>query len=471
MRWILKKILKVFIILTIILTILVVIPLILLSKETTPPIDQYVLQSENDFYNSLDQELTSLISDDNKDIVFLTINEAFINRVIQEKLTEENNKYLNGDFLGQLEYNYMNFFGKNIGFKGVWTTITDDKVIVTAGADYVNSSGGVMYQTGLEIIFDIVLSEDNQYYLKVNDIDLGKINLSNSTAFKLSNFIINILTQKSINELISENLDFGYFDWEELSFTVGEVELTDYLYDIDPTFSALLKVIYQENLLILDVSENGFDVSLDIGVFRRLSNDLDEPNYDRWDSDADKAIFMVNLASNALINYGMNPINPKIDLTESDINSIIDFTLADDVKFEFPITFTLDGQEIEYIFNSTNLFVRMDDDVLSIHLMMTLAKTGLNETFDMQFNLSTSVSMNDDGDLVLTIIESNIGDIELDNEILEALFGVFDDTLFVDGSIVIPQKTLNEMFEGSNIVITNISVSDNELNLYYGLDN
>ena len=39
--------------------------------------------------------------------------------------------------------------------------------------------------------------------------------------------------------MIAEYLAFGMFDVDELSFTVSETELTDFLYDIEPSFAAL----------------------------------------------------------------------------------------------------------------------------------------------------------------------------------------------------------------------------------------
>jgi len=466
-----KKLLKIIIILAIILTILVGLPLILLHKKTAAPIDQYTVESETAFYSALDQELETLITDDEEDYITLTIDEAFINRALQKGLSKDNPKYLNPLFEDEPEYKYMAVFGTNLGLKGVWTTLSDDQIVITAGVDNFGSSGRVNYQSGLEIIFDIVLSENDQYYLKVAKIEVGKIKLPLKSAFKLADFIIKTVTQKSLNEMIAEELSFGAFDLEEMSFTVGEAELTDYLYELDPTFAALLKVIYQENLLILDISDEGFDISLNIGVFRRLVGDLDEPAFTRWESEFDKAQFMANLAAQAAMNFQINQIDPKVDLTEADVNSILDYTLAEKVKFEFPITFMLEGEEVEYLFNSTNLFVRMDGNILSIHLKMTLSKTDLSGTFDMQFNLSSTVSMNAEGDMILTIIEANLGEIDLDNEILTILFGIFDDTLMVDNTIVIPKETLNKMFEGSNIVIEDSYVLDGELRLYFGLDN
>ncbi|PKL01123.1 MAG: hypothetical protein CVV56_02455 [Tenericutes bacterium HGW-Tenericutes-1] len=466
-----KRLLKLIITLLILFTILIVIPLILLSKETTPPVEQYVTASETAFYTDLDQELSELITDSESDYVNLTIDEAFINRAIQKELSKSNPNYLDINYEDELSYKYMMMLSSKLGFKGIWVELTDDQIIVIAGIDYANSPDKAIYQTGFEVIFDIVLSEDDQYYLKLNKIEIGKLKLPLNSAFKLASFIVKQLSNKSLNELIAENLTFGAFDSEEFSFTVGESELTDYLYEIDPTFAALLKVIYQENLLILDLSDEGFDVSLNIGVFRRLLTDLDEPAFTSWENDVDKAAFMASLAAQALLNITINPLDPRIDLDEADLNAILDYTLGEKVQFEFPIEFTLLGEEIEYSFNSTNLFIRMNDDELSIHLKMTLSKTGMPGTFDMQFNLSSNVSMNLEGDMVLTIINSNIGEIELNNEILTMLFSVFDDTLVVGNTIVIPKEKLNEMFEGSNIIFNDTYVINGELRMHFGLDN
>ncbi|MDY0140108.1 MAG: hypothetical protein RBR50_10440, partial [Candidatus Izemoplasmatales bacterium] len=447
-----KFILKLVFIPLIVIVVIVGIPLILLSKNTVPLIEQYNVNSETEFYSMMDDELSLLITDNTEDFVQLTVNEAFINRAIQKELSKNNDKYQDENYEDDIAYNYVSIIGNNIGLTGVWTELTDDQIIVTAGANYITSKGSVLYKTGLVIIFDIVLSESNQYYLKVAKIEVGKINLGLKTTFKLANFIITTITDKSLNNLISENLSFGNFNQEELSFIVGENELTDYLYEVDPTFAALLKVIYNQDLLILDVSDEGFDISLNIGVFRRLSTDLNEPFFNRWENEFDKAEFMLLLAAEATENAFINFLNPNIDLNEADVNAILDYYLQEKVKFKLPIKFMLEGEEVEYSFDSTNLFVTMNNDVLSIHLKMTLSKIDMAGSFDMQFNLSSSVSMNSTGDMVLTIIDANLGDIDLDNETLNILFNIFDDSLMVENTLVVKKETLNSMFNGSGIV-------------------
>lgn len=470
MKFLFKLVLRITIVLLVLGLIFIVLPLALLYKKTTAPIDQYVESSETVFYTALDNELSTLITDSNKDSVTLTVTEAYLNRVIQKALSKDNPKYLNATYQGEIEHDYMMVFGGSAGLKGVWTTISDDQIKITAGADFV-LNGSVLYQTGFEFIFDVVLSENDEYFLKVAKIQLGSMKLPLKQSYQLTSFIVNQVTSKSLNELLAEYMSFGDFNAEEFSFTVGETELTDFLYDIDPTFAALLKIIYKESLLVMDISDNGFDIALNLGAFRRLNTDLDAPVFTKWESEADKAAFMASLATQAATNAILNPTNPSMDLSEADVNAILDYTLGDKVQFDFPIKFKLNGNDVEYKFSSTNLFVRMQGTVLSIHLKMTLTKVGMAGSFDMQFNLRGNISMNANGDMVLTIIDSNIGEIDLDQATLSSLIGVFDADLMVGNTIVIPKEKINEMFQGSGIVINNSYVINGELRLHFGLDN
>lgn len=469
MKFLFKLLLKITIVLLVLGLIFVVLPLALLYKKTTAPTDQYVESSETVFYTELDDQLSGLITDSNQDSFTLNVTEAYLNRVIQKALSKDNPKYLDPSYDGEIEHDYMVVFGGVAGLKGVWTTLSDDQIKITAGADFV-LNGNALYQTGFEIIFDIVLAENDEYFLKVAKIQMGGLKLPLKQSYQLTNFIVNSVTSKSLNDLVDEYLDFGDFDASEFSFTVGETELTDYLYGIDPTFAALLKIIYKEELLVLDISDAGFDIALNIGAFRRLNTDLDAPAFDKWESEADKAAFMAALATQAATSAFLNPGDPRMDLTEADVNAILDYTLGDKVQFDFPIKFKLNGNDVEYKFSSTNLFIRMTNDVLSIHLKMSLTKVGMAGAFDMQFNLRGNISMNPNGDMVLTIIDSNIGEIDLDQETLGNLIAVFDENLMVGNTIIIPKEKINDMFQGSGIVINNSYVINGELRLHFGLE-
>lgn len=469
MKFLYKLVLRITIVLLVLALIFIVLPLALLYKKTTAPIDQYVASSETAFYTELDSELSTLINDNNADSITLSVTETYLNRVIQKALSKDNPKYLNPSNEGEMAHDYMMVFGGSVGLKGLWTTISDDQIKITAGADFV-MGGSVLYQTGFEIVFDIVLSENDEYYLKVDKIQMGSMRLPLKQSYQLTNFIVNQVTSKSLNELVADYMSFGDFDAEAFSFTVGETELTDFLYDIDPTFAALLKIIYKGSLLVMDISDTGFDIALDLGAFRRLNTDLDAPVFTKWENDLDKAAFMAALATQAATNAFLNPTDPRMDLTEADVNAILDYTLGEKVQFDFPIKFKLNGNDIEYKFSSTNLFVRMQGDVLSIHLKMSLTKVGMAGAFDMQFNLRGNISMNANGDMVLTILDSNIGEIDLDQATLASLIAIFDEDLMVGNTIVIPKEKINEMFQGSGIVINNSYVINGELRLHFGLE-
>jgi len=72
--------------------------------------------------------------------------------------------------------------------------------------------------------------------------------------------------------------------------------------------------------------------------------------------------------------------------------------------------------------------------------------------------------------MILTIIEANLGEIDLDNEMLSTLIGVLDPNLMVDNTLVIPSEKVNEMFEGSGMEINDSYVIGGQLRLHYGLE-
>ena len=61
---------------------------------------------------------------------------------------------------------------------------------------------------------------------------------------------------------------------------------------------------------------------------------------------------MAGIASKAALNVITNPSDPTINLTEEELNQILDYQLKDAVAFEFPLEFMLNGIEQKYLFKS-----------------------------------------------------------------------------------------------------------------------
>ncbi|MDY0347035.1 MAG: hypothetical protein RBQ70_05160 [Acholeplasma sp.] len=460
---------KLVLFLVVIIVLFVVIPLILLSKKTQAPLADYQTSSETAFYQDLNADLEALMTDTESDYIDLTMSEQFLNRAIQKELSKDNPKFQNDLYSDELDYRYMMLFSDQVGLKGVWTSLEDDLIKITVGVD-VLVGGNVVYQSALFVNLKIVLNDNDTYLFQILKIQTGKVSLPLKTGADITSFFIERLQGKSLNELVTDSLPFGQLDTDELFFSVGEQELTDYLYTIDPTFAALLKVIYQENLLVMDFSDAGFDLSMNLGIFRRLVTDLDEIPFTRLEDDQDKADLMAGIASKAALNVITNPSDPTINLTEEELNQILDYQLKDAVAFEFPLEFMLNGVEQKYLFKSTNLYVRMIGDQLSVHLKMTLEKENFIGSFIMQFNLVTTVAIDANGDMVLTILSSNIGEVDLDNTILKMMVDTFDETLMQGSTLVIPKEKLNEMFQGSGLVFDEGYVEAGELVLHFGLE-
>jgi len=451
--------------------IFIVIPLVVFHKSVTQPLSDYNETHETMFYQSLDDHLQALIQDDNHDTIEVLVFESFLNRAIQKELSKDNPKFMNPLNEDDVEYRYMMMFSDRVGLKGVWTKMGDNALLVTVGIDVLVTQS-VKYQTAMQIDLDIVLNESNQYVLKIDKIKVGKLGLPLKLGANVTSYILDKLQGKSLDEFVLDALPFGQFDSKELAYTVGESELTDYLYKIDPSFSALLKIIYEEALLYMDFSDDGFEISLNMGKFRRLFTDYDEVVFTKLENDADKAVLMADIASNAAMNAALNPFDPRIELDEVKLNQILDYQLQDKVAFEYPFKFklNLNGVLKEYRFKSSVLFIKMVGSELSLHLKMMLSEKDGVEAFEMQFNLTTTVGMNVDGDMVLTILSSNIGEINLEIETLKSMIDIFDSSLMENDTLVIPKEKLNEMFQGANLSFNDAYVSSNSLYLHFGIE-
>lgn len=469
MKFLFKILTKLLLVVLILGVIFVGVPLFLLHKKSAAPISDYTTANEAVFYQALDDDLRALMLDTNSDLIDLTVTEAFLNTVIQKELSKDNPKYLDETYKDTPDYRYMMMFSDQVGLKGVWTTLKDDLIKITVGADIL-LNGKTMYQTAISIDLKVVLNDGDTYLLQVKKIQVGKVALPIKQGVAITNFFVQKFQGKSLNELVVESLPFGAFDSTNLSFTVGEDELTDYLYTLDPSFAALLRIIYDEDLLMMDFTDQGFNLSLNLGIFRRLATDLDEVPFTKLEDQTEKDALMADIAARALISATAHPLNPYMDLTETDLNQILDYQLQDQVSFEFPLDFMLNGVKQEYMFKSTNLYIRMVGDQLSVHLKMTLEKVGFPGSFLMQFSLFTTVDIDASGNMVLTILNSHIGDIVLDTAMLKTMIDTFNPNLMVGQTLVIPKEKLNEMFAGAGITFNEGYVLNGALRLHFGID-
>lgn len=466
MKFLFKLLMKLVITLLILIVVFVGIPLFLLETKTTPPLADY--QSNSNAFSDLNDELLGIMTDDNKDSISLSIKQEFINKAIQQILSKDNPKFQNPDYEGEPDYRYMMTFYNQVGFKGAWSKMTGNLIEIYVAADYY-MGGNVYYQTAIKVDLIVTLELGNVYTLKIDKIKLGKLDLPLNVATGIVNFITETFQNKSLETLFSEAVPFGSFDQDTLTFTVDEAALSSYLYTIDPTFQALIKVIYNESLISFDFANEGFNININVGKFRKLTTDLTPVVYSPLTSEQEKTALMTTLATKAALNAITNPLDPYLDLTEVELNQILDFQLQDAVKFSFPIEFELNGSLQKFKFESTNLFIRMVNNQLSIHLLMRLEKENVVDVFEMQFNLFSTVSINSEGDMVLDIISSHMGEISLDQTILKAMFDTFDDTLIVGNQIIVKKETLNEMFLGLGLSFDQAYVLNGKLYMHYGV--
>lgn len=437
-------------------------------KDFKMPVEQYT-QSEEYFQKRLDDELQLIMSDTNKENIDVTLTEVFINQFIMRELSKDNPKYQNETYKDDLEYDYMYLTadsGMRAAIKGVSTNILEDRIDLVVSV-HALSGTFKLYKTGVFISLNVILDENDEYVFKVRKINIGKLGLPIKMGLDLTNFILDKINGKSLNEMANESLPFGKFDSKAVSFTATEQTIIDFAKTQEDGYGVLLEIIYTRQLLELAVEDENIVMGFALGKLRKLVTDENPPIFNPITDPAGQSSFMNGLM-NQFIAEILNPSStPYVDLNEIEANQIMDYSLKDSIQFEQEFKLKInETDEVIYNFSSGKIFLTMEDNTLSLHMPFEITRSGVVSKFDILFNIASTVSVEDE-DLVLTITGMRIAGIELTEEELQMIEDTYAAGMIEDGKVRITKEQLNEAFAGQNIDINDAEVIDGKLRLYY----
>lgn len=464
---ILKKILIILAFTFVGLLILVSIPLIMFSKNYKVPTIQYS-ETETYYMKHVDNEFMALVEDETKEFMHTTLSEVYINQFIKNELFKDNTKYMDETYKGELEYKYM-YIGSSgamkAAIKGIFSDIKEDQIDIILSVDML-AGKTKLYQTGVLLRVDIQ-NEEGTYVLRVNRVVFGRTRLPLKNGLSMTNYIVKKLNGKTLDEVINGSLPLGLFTSKDATLTIKEDDVVDYVQQSHTSYATLVELIYNNDLLQIDVIDDGINLGLGIGKLRRLSTDPNKPIFTPITSPAEQAAFMMDLNTRLAAGIISNPANPYVDLNEVEANQILDYALKDDVKFEqeFPVKIS-PTETVMYKMESSNLFLTMAGNVLKLHLEFTISRESVVKTFNIQLNMNSTIAM-DGEDIVITMLDANVSTINLSHEEVMAIVDLYNPGMFVDGKLVITKQQLNEMFHGAEMVINDVEVINGQLRLYY----
>ena len=462
---------KILIILAIVFTlslILIAIPLIMFSKNYKVPTQQYA-QTETYFMKHFDNEFQALVNDEDKAFIHTPLTEAYINQFIKNELFKDNPKYMDEAYKGELEYKYMHISsagGMKAAIKGFFTDIKGNQIDVILSVDML-AGKTKLYQTGVLLRIDITKDDAGTHTLKVNRVVFGRTKLPLKNGIGMTNYIIKKINGKTLEAVINDALPFGKYDPNNIAVVVEESDIIDYVTKAHVGYGTLIKLIYDHDLLAIDVVDDGIDLGLAIGKLRRPLTDPNQPTFDPLTSPEEQVAFMTSLNTRLLAGFIANPVNPYVDLTEIETNKIVDYALKDNVKFnqEFPIKIS-PTETVLYNIKSSNLFITMVDQTLKLHLEFTISRENIIKTFNIQLNMNSTIEKVGD-DIVITMLDAKISDIDLTHEEVMAIVDMYNPGMFENGKLTITKQQLNEMFLGAEMTIDDVEVINGQFRIHY----
>lgn len=339
------------------LIILISIPLIMFSKNYKVPIEQYKVE-ETYFMKHFDNEFVLLVNSNTKRDVNVDLKEVYINQFIRREIFKDNPKYLNEAYKGELEYKYMYISDGSFkaGIRGLYTDIKDDEVDIILSVDLL-AGNKRLYRTGILIKVDITETLEGSYILTVKKVYLGRTKLPLKSGLGIASYITDKINGKTLDEVINGSLPFGYYNKETVSLEITENDILEYAREKHDGLGTLVKLIYDHDLLDINVVNDGVGLSLNMGAVRKKSTDPSKPDFEPLTSPEEQAAFMVGLNGRLLTGFVYDPVNPSVDLNEIEANQVLDYSLKDKVKFNKMFKIKLSATEtVNYTIESSNVF-------------------------------------------------------------------------------------------------------------------
>lgn len=463
-----KKILIISAISLTVLAILIAIPLIMFSKNYKVPVNQYS-ETETYYMKHFDDEFQLLQTTPSKQYINTTLTEIYINQFIKNELFKDNPKFMNPAYEGELEYKYMYVSsggGMKAAIKGLFTDIKGNQIDIILSVDMLLGKTK-LYQTGVLLRVDIDHQTDGTFVLKVNRVVFGRTRMPLKNGIGMTNYVMKKINGKTLNEVVNGALPLGVFESKNATLTIKESDVIDYVQKSHDGYGILVKLVYDHDLIEIDVIEDGVKLGLGLGKLRKPTTDPTRPVFEPLTTPEEQVAFMGSLNTRLAAGFIANPANPYVDLNEIEANQILDYSLKDSVKFSqnFPIKIS-PTETIEYTIESSNLFLTMAGSTLKLHLEFSIARENVIDKFYIQLNMNSNIDMVGE-DIVITMIDAYVSDINLTHDEVMRIVDMYNPGMFEDGKLTITKAQMDEMFLGAQMIINEVSVVDGQLRIHY----
>lgn len=437
-KWILKIVLG--------FVILLAIPVILLYKPVKKPVSDGQSLTMEEYIGT---EIDNLIDESNSDKIFgLKLNEDLLNVKIEEELKKQ--------FSPSSNVNYIYEDG-NIMFQGVWLKFSENHFDIIAG---VHLNARIMkYKTSANISFELLSSDNGELTLTLKKFKVGHLSLK--WAIKHAPSLVKRFLGTDIDEFIENSLNgIGEYDNKKMQLKVNLYTLTDQLEENKELAVTILDVLYQNELIKLDISKLGdgyqLKLALDLNKVHDNSVVFKLSDVDKIKTEEEFASFLRNRALSSLLSN-----ESSLKLNKLAVNKLIDFIINQGLNLN-----------TDYLLEET-VYANYNLKVLKPFVEFRGSKLILNVPIQIGDNLNafkTIVKLETEfkvsgNDLEINLKNLNFGNLGFDSDDLSAITNLLGEGLVVDNKIIV--KDFLDNFKGVNINVTDIVTSNDSLNIVF----
>lgn len=437
--------------------VIVVATFVLLRDNTQAPADEFHANQNivlvDELANSFDDYFSGQTTSINA-----SITQGNFNGIIYKKILEKNPNYLQGTDTASNDYKYISHQNE-FGIRGIWVELADKQIIITLGID---SLLGFRFPSAARLYLglDLEAAPENEIVVSIEKIKLGKIGISKGGLFTRLLKKSGVDVSNEINEFFkdSNGESFGYFNQDELEISVYKDKLLGMLSDDSGAlnvFKALFDLSEKNELLSLSLKKTGLEIDLDLNKMKDNDSLYQVPEAERITTEEQLNQMLANKSLDLVLSaHAKQADNFYIQLTENEVNKIIDYYMKDQVMGAKTIEL---GSKMLVMETLTPVMVVLNNKLFfAIKLKMYFEDTP-GEAFETILKMEATPTVNNN-DLVFVLGDLSAGETSLSAQDLDGILALLGNSdILSDGELVIPDFA--NQFSTDQLVFSQMTVS------------
>lgn len=397
MKIILKPLLLILKIVAVILVICLIFFGLMYKSVTPPPYDPTNGFNSNQL---LTEKADELISEENVDKqISIELSNESTNNELKTLLLKQ--------FVPEAGDDYIIEEG-NVKVQGVWIDYKTNLVEISVGAHF--DAKLLTFKTRVLLSFEIT-HETNQIYLKLKSVKIG--NLGVTWLLKIAPSLINKIVGLDVEDLINDVVkDIGTFDSSKLQVNIDVEKLIDKANINDPLINSVIDLLIEEEFFTLKLVEDNVSFNFDFKKLENLEVIESLAGNKRITSEAELKQFLALKMFKSIV---LNSSKPEVKFNQEEFLKILDYlVLGKHNKNVIHEQILLE----QYNLVIGAPFMEFKDSVATLMLPVTFGK-GI-DSFKTVIKLETNFTKNNN-DLVVSFTTGIIGELDLNEELLEQL--------------------------------------------------